>query len=153
MPLADKRYDGAKRYPLSDSKSPIHAPSFADGLRSVAVYALIRNGNVPDGVYYLDQESQEYLADLIDRDDRTPSYAQAVRMHKEFVADADEIGFPWYRIAEIMAEDKPNQGEQIRLRRDDLSKYFPSSYTDDQIKRDILKGLDLLKRQRSRDAR
>ena len=102
---------------------------------------------------YLDQESQEYLADLIDRDDRTPSYSQAVRMHKEFVAGTDGIGLPWYRIAEIMSEDKPNQREQIKLRRDDLNKYFPSSYTDDQIKRDILKGLDLLKRQRSRDAR
>ena len=102
---------------------------------------------------YLDQESQECLANLIDQDDRTPSYSQAVRMHKEYVNDTDGIGLPWYRIAEIMSEDKPNQREQIRLRRDDLNKYFPSSYTDDQIKRDILKGLDLLKRQRSRDAR
>ena len=102
---------------------------------------------------YLDQESQEYLADLIDRDDHTPSYAQAVRMHKEYNAGRDGVEFPWYRIAEIMAEDKPNQREQIRLQRDDLSKYFPSSYTEEQIKRDILRGLDLLKRQRSRDAR
>ena len=102
---------------------------------------------------YLDHESQECLADLIDRDERTPSYSQAVRMHKEFVADTDGIGLPWYRIAEIMSEEKPNQREQIRLRRDDLSKYFPPCYTDDQIKRDILKGLDLLKRHRSRDAR
>ena len=102
---------------------------------------------------YLDQESQECLADLIDRDDCTPSYSQAVRMHKESIADTDGIGLPWYRIVEIMSEEKPNQREQIRLRRDDFSKYFPSSYTDDQIKRDILKGLDLLKRQRSRDAR
>ena len=102
---------------------------------------------------YLDQESQECLADLIDRDDHTSSYAQAVRMHKEYNAGRDGVGFPWYRIAEIMSEDKPNQREQIRLRRDDLSMYFPSSYTEEQIKRDILKGLDLLKRQRSRDAR
>lgn len=102
---------------------------------------------------YLDQESQECLADLIDRDDRTPSYSQAVRMHKEFVAGRNGDGFPWYRIAEIMSEEKPNQREQIKLRRDDLSKYFPSSYTEEQIKRDILMGLDLLKRQRSRDAR
>ena len=102
---------------------------------------------------YLDQESQEYLADLIDRDDHTPSYAQAVRMHKEYNAGRDGVGFPWYRIAEIMAEEKPNQREQIKLWRDDFSKYFPSSYTEEQIKRDILKGLDLLKRQRSRDAR
>ena len=52
-----------------------------------------------------------------------------------------------------MAEEKPNQREQIKLRREDLCKYFPASYTDQQIIHDIMRGLDLLKRQRSRDAR
>ena len=102
---------------------------------------------------YLDRASQAYIAELIDRDECTPSYSQAVRMHKEFNTDWAGVGFPFERIEEIMAEEKPNQREQIRLRRDALNKYFPSSYTEDQIKRDIIKGLDLLKRQRSRDAR
>ncbi len=102
---------------------------------------------------YLDRASQGYIADLIDRDECTPSYSQAVRMHREYNADWADVGFPFERIEEIMAEEKPNQREQIRLRRDALNKYFPSSYTEDQIKRDIIKGLDLLKRQRSRDAR
>jgi hypothetical protein len=61
MPLADKRYVGAKRYPLSESKSPLHAPALADSVQSVAVYAVIRNGSVPDGVYYYDIESQELV--------------------------------------------------------------------------------------------
>jgi ParB family chromosome partitioning protein len=54
-----------------------------------------------------------------------------------------------------MSEEKPNQQEQIKLKRDDLRKYFPPSYTDEQIKKDIVKGLELLKRQRdrNRDAR
>ena len=102
---------------------------------------------------YLDRASQGYIADLIDRDECTPSYSQAVRMHREYNADWADVGFPFERIEEIMAEEKPNQREQIRLRRDALNKYFPSSYTEDQIKRDIIKGLDLLKWQRSRDAR
>ena len=102
---------------------------------------------------YLDRASQGYIADLIDRDECTPSYSQAVRMYREYNADWADVGFPFERIEEIMAEEKPNQREQIRLRRDALNKYFPSSYTEDQIKRDIIKGLDLLKRQRSRDAR
>ena len=102
---------------------------------------------------YLDRASQGYIADLIDRDECTPSYSQAVRMHREYNADWADVGFLFERIEEIMAEEKPNQREQIRLRRDALNKYFPSSYTEDQIKRDIIKGLDLLKRQRSRDAR
>ena len=55
----------------------------------------------------------------------------------------------------IMNEEKPNQKEQIKLPRDELRKYFPQNYSDEQIKRDILKGLELLKRQRerNRDAR
>ena len=95
--------------------------------------------------------AQEHLVELIGRDEATPSYSQAVRMRKESAAFFG--GIPVERIDEIMAEEKPNQREQIRLRRDDFRKYFPSGYTDEQIRRDILKGLDLLKRQRSRDAR
>ena len=55
------------------------------------------------------------------------------------------------RIAEIMAEEKPNQREQIRLRRDEFNKYFPSDYSDSQIRDDIIAGLDLLRRQRIRE--
>lgn len=100
---------------------------------------------------FLPAPAQEHLVELIGRDEATPSYSQAVRMHKESAAFFG--GIPVERIDEIMAEEKPNQREQIRLRRDDFRKYFPSGYTDEQIRRDILKGLDLLKRQRSRDAR
>ena len=59
------------------------------------------------------------------------------------------------KIFEIMSEEKPNQQEQIKLKRDDLRNYFPPNYTDEQIKKDIVKGLELLKRQRdrNRDAR
>ena len=100
---------------------------------------------------YLSESAQRYLSELIEQDEATPSYSQAVRMHKESAASFG--GISPERIAEIMAEEKPNQREQIKLRRDDFHKYFPSGYTDEQIRRDIIKGLDLLKRQRSRDAR
>ena len=98
---------------------------------------------------YLSRESQQFLAELIRREERTPSYSQAVRMHRE-------SGFHFYsltneRIAAIMAEEKPNQREQIRLRRDEFGRYFPSTYSDDQIKQDIMAGLDLLRRKRLRD--
>ena len=98
---------------------------------------------------YLDMSAQEYLADLIDRDEATPSYSQAVRMHRENGQGFEPISRE--RIAEIMAEEKPNQREQIRLRRDEFSKYFPSDYSDRQIRDDIIAGLDLLRRQRVRE--
>ncbi len=98
---------------------------------------------------YLPDEAQRHLAELIERDEATPSYSQAVRMHKEENESYPSISYE--RIDEIMAEEKPNQREQIRLRRDDFSKYFPSHYSDRQIRDDILAGLDLLRRQRIRE--
>ncbi len=54
-----------------------------------------------------------------------------------------------------MSEEKPNQQEQIKFKKDELKKYFPPTYTDAQMRKDIIKGLELLKRQRerNRDAR
>ena len=98
---------------------------------------------------YLPDGAQKHLAEIIDRDEATPSYSQAVRMHKEENESYPAISLS--RIDEIMAEEKPNQREQIRLRRDDFSRYFPADYGDKQIKADILAGLDLLRRQRIRE--
>ncbi len=98
---------------------------------------------------YLPDEAQKHLAEIIDRDEATPSYAQAVRMHKEENESYPAISLD--RIDAIMAEEKPNQREQIRLRRDEFSKYFPSEYSDRQIRDDIIAGLDLLRRQRIRE--
>ena len=97
----------------------------------------------------LRDEAQTHLAELIDRDEATPSYSQAVRMHRENGQGFESISHE--RIDEIMAEEKPNQREQIRLRRDEFRKYFPSGYSDRQIHDDILAGLDLLRRQRIRE--
>ncbi len=98
---------------------------------------------------YLDMSAQEYLAELIDGNEATPSYSQAVRMHRENGQGFEPISRE--RIAEIMAEEKPNQREQIRLRREDFSRFFPAEYSDRQIRDDIIAGLDLLRRQRIRE--
>ena len=98
---------------------------------------------------FLDRDSQEYIAEVIERDEITPSYSQAARLRKESGA-YDSYDF-FDQIEEIMGEEKPNQKEQIRLRREDFSKYFPRHYTEQQIKEDIIAGLDLLHRQRVRD--
>ena len=102
-------------------------------------------------ISYLEQSEQLVLLDAINLNDCTPSHAQSIRLKKlsqEGLLDQSAI-------YEIMSEEKPNQQEQIKLKRDDLRKYFPPNYTDEQIKKDIVKGLELLKRQRdrNRDAR
>lgn len=102
-------------------------------------------------ISYLDREEQLTLLDAINMNDCTPSHAQSIRLKKmsqDGLLTADAI-------YAILSEEKPNQKEQIKLPRDELRKYFPQNYSDKQIKRDILKGLELLKRQRerNRDAR
>lgn len=102
-------------------------------------------------ISYLDREEQLILLDAINMNDCTPSHAQSIRLKKmsqDGLLTADAI-------YAILSEEKPNQKEQIKLPRDELRKYFPQNYSDEQIKRDILKGLELLKRQRerNRDAR
>lgn len=102
-------------------------------------------------ISYLDREEQLTLLDAINMNDCTPSHAQSIRLKKmsqDGLLTAEAI-------YAILSEEKPNQKEQIKLPRDELRKYFPQNYSDEQIKRDILKGLELLKRQRerNRDAR
>lgn len=102
-------------------------------------------------ISYLEYSEQLVLLDAINLNDCTPSHAQSIRLKKL----SQEGLLNQNAIYEIMSEEKPNQQEQIKLKRDDLRKYFPPNYTDEQIKKDIVKGLELLKRQRdrNRDAR
>lgn len=98
-------------------------------------------------ISYLDREEQLTLLDAINMNDCTPSHAQSIRLKKmsqDGLLTVDAI-------YAILSEEKPNQKEQIKLPRDELRKYFPQNYSDEQIKRDILKGLELLKRQRERN--
>lgn len=102
-------------------------------------------------ISYLDRDEQITLLDAINMNDCTPSHAQSIRLKKmsqDGLLTADGV-------YAVLSEEKPNQKEQIKLPRDELRKYFPQNYSDEQIKRDILKGLELLKRQRerNRDAR
>ena len=100
---------------------------------------------------YLDSYQQRAVLDAMALNDCAPSHAQSIRLKKlaqEGVLD-DQIVYA------VLAETKPNQQEQLKFKREELRKYFPSGYTEEQMRRDIIKGLELLKRQRerNRDAR
>ncbi len=102
-------------------------------------------------ISFLTEDEQRILLDAIELNDCTPSHAQSIRLKKlsqDCVLTKDQI-------YELMAEEKPNQQEHLRFRREDFNGYFPKTYTEQQIKKDILKGLELLHRhrQRNRDAR
>ena len=97
-------------------------------------------------ISFLSAEQQLWLLAAMELHDCVPSHAQSLRLKKlsqdgELTRDG---------IYEIMREEKPNQKDRIRLDREEFGKFFPKSYTDTQIKNDILKGLELLKKQRER---
>jgi ParB family chromosome partitioning protein len=83
---------------------------------------------------YLPPEIQQELYEIIDREDCTPSYSQAFRLHKSF----NNCSMTREGLAAVMSEEKPNQKEKVSFKYDDLRKYFPDSYSVGDIQRYIL---------------
>ena len=100
---------------------------------------------------YLSEEQQRQLLTAMETNQCTPSHAQAIQLKKAAQAGTLDAA----AIQALMRQEKPNQQEQIKLKREDFRSFFPPRYTNEEIRRDIFKGLELLKRQRerSRDAR
>ena len=98
-------------------------------------------------ISFLKEPEQRALLSAMEYCDCTPSHAQSIQLKRLSQVDAldDDL------IRTIMGQPKPNQVEQIKLRRDEFSRYFPASYSAAQMKADIQKGLELLKRQRERN--
>jgi len=87
---------------------------------------------------YLTREQQAYLLDSIEQEDATPSLSQAIRMKKL----SQQGKLTPEVIYAVLTEEKPNQKEQVRIKTESLRKYFPSSYTAEQMERAILKMLE-----------
>ena len=102
-------------------------------------------------ISYLSKDEQRILLDAMDLNDCTPSHSQSIRLKKL----SQEGSLDSQIIYGVMSEEKPNQKEQIKFKREDFKKYFPPNCSDEQMRKDILKGLELLRKQRerNRDAR
>ena len=102
-------------------------------------------------ISYLTLDEQTILLDAMEKNDCTPSHAQSIRLKN--LSRLGELTDE--KIYEILSEEKPNQQEVIKLKKTSIEKYFPKSYTLEQMERDVYKGLELLKKQRDRkrDAR
>ena len=98
---------------------------------------------------YLDEESQRDVVDLIDETEAFPSHDQAIRMRKAF----EEGKLDYNAVDKIMKEEKPNQKPSYKLKYEDIKAYFKPGADFDVVLRDILKGLELLKKQRARENR
>ena len=101
---------------------------------------------------YLPENLQRSLLSDMEALDCTPSYAQAVRLHKEHSAGQ----LREERIGELLSEPKPNQKETLKLPLERLRQFAPRA-TDRQLEEFIFRACEYyqryLKRQRDRDAR
>ena len=100
---------------------------------------------------FLDDERQYDVLNACELNDNTPSYAQAVRMHKAHTAgtlDRDDID-------EIMSEEKANQRETVKIPAERIRAVIPKGYSAKQQEDYIVKALEHYHRflQRQRDAR
>ena len=99
---------------------------------------------------YLSPEIQRDLYAIIERDDHTPSYSQAYRLHKAF----NSCSLTKEGLELVMSEEKANQRETLKIPMDKVRKYVPRA-TDNQLEDFVLKACDYyqryLKRQRDRE--
>ena len=96
---------------------------------------------------YLDEEAQRDVVDCIDEYEALPSHDQAIRLRKEFEdGRLDHDG-----VDAILREVKPNQKPTLRLKYEDVKAFFKPGTTTEEVLADILKGLELLKKQRNRN--
>ena len=89
---------------------------------------------------FLPARLQEYLVEAIMLYDATPSYSQAVRMHR--MCDERLFCLTESGIDAIMAEEKPNQRERLSLPMDRLRPLFPDNYTPKKMQSEIMGVLE-----------
>ena len=99
---------------------------------------------------FLDDASQYTLLDIIERDDRTPSYSQAFRMHQAMNNERLTKSF----IERLMSQEKPNQRETVKIPTERIRSLLPQKYDAKQTEEYIVKALEhyhrYLQRQRDR---
>ncbi len=87
---------------------------------------------------FLDDQLQYDVLNACELNDNTPSYAQAVRMHKAYAAgELDRDG-----IDAIMCEEKANQRETVKIPADRIRAVLPKGYTVKQQEDYIVKALE-----------
>ena len=87
---------------------------------------------------YLKEDEQKQLASALEVTQSTPSLAQAQRIKKL----SQQGGITEQALMDIMSEEKKPMKESVTLSHDTLRKYFPKSYSTQQIEKVIFKLLD-----------
>ena len=96
---------------------------------------------------YLKPEEQTLLLDTIESEQATPSLSQAQRL-KNF---SQEGHLNEDSMLAIMSEEKKPEKNDLTIKADKLQKYFPKSYTPQQMEQVIIRLLDGWQKMRQRD--
>ncbi|WP_316631115.1 ParB/RepB/Spo0J family partition protein [uncultured Ruminococcus sp.] len=86
---------------------------------------------------YLPPEIQQELYEIIDREDCTPSYSQAFRLHKSF----NNCSLTREGLAAVMSEEKPNQRDRIVLPRKAFDVVLPKGYSKEDAEAFIMDAI------------
>ena len=96
---------------------------------------------------YLSPEEQETFLQAMDEVQAVPSLSQAQRLKKL----AQEGNFTMDAAREIMNEVKKGDLERVTFRNEQLRRFFPRSYTAQQMQDTIIKLLDQWQKKKSRE--
>ncbi len=98
-------------------------------------------------ISYLSREEQSQLLDAMDYAQATPSLSQAQRLKKQSQDGTATLD----SMCEIMNEVKKDDLDRVTFKANDLRKYFPKSYTPQQMEKTIITLLEQWQRRRQRD--
>lgn len=96
---------------------------------------------------YLKPEEQTLLLDTIESEQATPSLSQAQRL-KKFSAEGH---LNEDSMLAIMSEEKKPEKNDLTIKADKLQKYFPKSYTPQQMEQVIIRLLESWQKKRQRE--
>jgi len=105
--------------------------------------------NTAVALSYLKPYEQEWVHEAIEYEECTPSLSQACRLKKA----SQSRTLVREDVLLMMQEEKPNQRCMVKIPREELNRFFPSHYTEEQIKQTILRTLEHIRQQRSREDR
>ena len=95
---------------------------------------------------YLPTEIQQDLYEIIDREDCTPSYSQAYRMHKAF----NDHMLTREGLSTVMSEEKPNQRDRIVLPRKAFDDVLPKGYSKKDAEKLVVEAIRFYSQYRQR---
>jgi len=91
---------------------------------------------------YLDEDTQQLVLDAMEREDCTPSFSQTVRMKQLYREGQLSMAV----INSIMAEQKANQKEHIRIPKERLQGILPQGMSSQKTEEFILKACEYYKK-------